>query len=90
MSGPPVAIHVDENAKPRAFHTATPVPLHRQEKVKFDLVQNVALGVIEKVHYGDPAKWCYRMVITRKYNGSPSRTADLSPHQALPKRKLVL
>ena len=79
MSGPPVAIHVDENAKPRAFHTATPVPLHWQEKVKFDLLQDEALGVIEKVPYGEPTRWCHRMVITRKHDGSPRRTVDLSP-----------
>ena len=57
MSGPPVVIHADENANPRAFHTATPVPLHWQEKFKFDLLQDEALDVIEKVPYGEPIKW---------------------------------
>ena len=79
MSGPPVTIHIDENAKPHAFHKATPVPLHWQEKVKADLLRDEALGVIEKVPYGEPVMWCHRMVVTRKHDGSPRRTVDLSP-----------
>ena len=42
-------------------------------------MQDVALGVIEKVPYGEPVQWCHRMVITRKNDGSPRRTVDLSP-----------
>ena len=38
-----------------------------------------ALGVIERVPYGEPVTWCHRMVITRKHDGSPRRTVDLSP-----------
>ena len=38
-----------------------------------------ALGVIEKVPYGEPSTWCHRMVVTRKENGDPKRTVDLSP-----------
>ena len=58
MSGAPVvAIHVDENDKAKAFHAATQVPLHWQQNVKFDLLQDEALGVIEKVPYGEPTRW---------------------------------
>ena len=88
MSGPP--IHGDEIAKPSAIHTATPVPLHCQEKVKFDLLQDEALGVMEKVPYGEPTKWCLRMVITGKHDGSPRRTVGVTSEQALPKRNLLL
>ena len=79
MRGPPIEFHVDETAKPRVCHTAAPIPIHWQEKVKEDLDRDEALGVIEKVPYGTPVTWCHRMVITRKHNGEPRRTVDLSP-----------
>ncbi len=59
-------------------HPAT-VPLHWQQKVHEDLLRDEALGVIERVPYGEPVAWCHRMVITRKHDGSPRRTVDLSP-----------
>ena len=55
------------------------MPLHWQDKVKSDLLRDESLGVIEKVPYGEPVKWCHRMVVTRKHDGSPRRTVDLSP-----------
>ena len=58
-------------------------------KAKFDLLQDEPLGVIEMVPYGEPARWCHRMIITRKHDGFPRRTVDLSP-QALPQRNLLL
>ena len=79
MAGPPITIHLDENAKPRACHTAAPIPLHWQQRVKEDLIRDEALGVIEKVPYGEPVSWCHRMVVTRKSDGTPRRTVDLSP-----------
>ena len=79
MKGPPIKIHVDESAKPKACHTAAAIPLHWQDKVHSDLLRDEALGVIEKVPYGKPVEWCHRMVITRKNDGSPCRTVDLSP-----------
>ncbi len=36
------------------------------------------MGVLEKVPYGEPSKCCHRMVVTRKANGSPRRTVDMS------------
>jgi hypothetical protein len=79
MSGPPVEIHLDPTAKPRACHTAAPIPVHWQQRVYDDLIRDEALGVIERVPYGEPATWCHRMVVTRKHDGSPRRTVDLSP-----------
>ena len=79
MCGPPIEIHVDPNAPPRAVHTPAIVPLHWQEKVKADLLRDEALGVIERVPYGEPVTWCHRMVVTRKHDGTPRRTVDLSP-----------
>ena len=76
MEGPPVRIMVDSNAKPVAYHTPIPVPLHWQDKVHANLLQDVALGVIEPVPIGSPVSWCHRMVITRKKDGNPRRVVD--------------
>ncbi|KAJ8335347.1 hypothetical protein SKAU_G00386890 [Synaphobranchus kaupii] len=79
MEGPPIEMHVDPTATPRACHTAAGVPLHWQQRVYDDLLWDEALGVIERVPYGEPVTWCHRMVVTRKHDGSPRRTVDLSP-----------
>ena len=87
MIGPPIEMHVDELAKPKTCHTAAPVALHWQEQVHKDLLRDEALGVIEKVPYGEPVSWCHRMVVTRKADGSPRRTVDLSPLNKFCKRE---
>ena len=79
MEGPPIKIHVDREAKPVAMRTHAPVPLHWQDRVEQELYRDVALGVLEKVPHGEPTTWCFRMVITRKHDGGPRRTVDLSP-----------
>ena len=79
MEGPPIEIHVDPAATPKACHTPATVPLHWQQRVHDDLLRDEALGVIERVPYGEPVTWCHRMVITRKRDGPPRRTVDLSP-----------
>ena len=79
MEGPPVEIHIDPLATPKACHTAAKIPLHWQERVHHDLLRDEALGVIERVPYGEPVTWCHRMAITRKHDGSPRWTVDLSP-----------
>ena len=78
MEGPPVEIHVDPAATPKACHTPANIPLHWQQRVYEDLRDEV-LGVIGRVPYGKPVTWCHRMVITRKHDGSPRRTVDLAP-----------
>ena len=78
MEGPPIEIHVNPTATPKACHTPATVPLHWQQKVYDDLLRDEALGVIERVPYGEPVTWCHRMVITRKHDGSPRRTVELS------------
>ena len=87
MEGPPIEIHVDPDAPPKACHSPAPVPLHWQQKVYEDLLRDETLGVIERVPYGEPVTWCHRMVITRKHNGSPRRTVDLSPLNKYCKRE---
>ena len=79
MEGPPIQIHVDPNATPISLTKPAPVPLHWQDEVKNDLERDVAMGVLERVPLGEPTKWCFRMVVTRKDDGSPRRTVDLSP-----------
>lgn len=79
MSGPPMDIHIAESATPKACHKPAPVPLHWQQRVYEDLLRDEALGVIERVPDGIPVTWCHRMVVTRKHDGTPRRTVDLSP-----------
>ncbi len=79
MEGPPIEIHVDPAATPKACHTPATMPLHWQQKVYDDLLRDEVLGVIERVPYGEQVTLCHCMVITRKHDGSPRRTVDLSP-----------
>ena len=77
MKGPPLQLMVDPDAKPVAVHTPVPVPVHWQDEVKNGLDRDVRLGVIEPVPVGEPVKWCHRMVVCAKKNGTPRRTVDL-------------
>ena len=79
LVGPEMEIHIDDNATPSVCHTPATVPLHWQKKVYEDLLRDEALGVIERVPTGVPVTWCHRMVVTRKHDGTPRRTVDLSP-----------
>ena len=79
MAGPPVEIHLNDDATPKSVHTPASLPLHWQKQVHNDLLRDEVLGVIEKVPYGEPVTWCHRMVVTRKHDGTPRRTVDLSP-----------
>ena len=77
MSGSPMRLMVDPNAKPVAHHSPIPVPIHWQDQVKAGLDQDVRLGVIEPVPVGTPVTWCHRMVVVAKKTGKPRRTVDL-------------
>ena len=46
--------------------------------MKKQLDKDEALGVIEKVPYGEPSVCCHRMVVQVKANGSLRRTVDMS------------
>jgi hypothetical protein len=80
-------MHVDATATPKACHTPANIPLHWQQQVHDDLLRDEALGVIERVPYGEPVTWCHRMVVTQKHDGSPRRTVDLSPLNKFCKRE---
>ena len=71
MEGPEIEIHVDPDATPKACHTPATIPIHWRQQVYNDLMGDEALGVIERVPYGEPITWCHRMVVTRKLDGSP-------------------
>ena len=61
MTGPPVEIHLKDDASPKAVHKPAPVPVHWQDQVYKDLLRDKALGVVEKVPYGEPVTWCHRI-----------------------------
>ncbi len=78
MAGPPLEIHLKEDAVPYARHKARPIPVHWEKQVYEDLLRDEAIGVIERVPYGEGITWCHPMQITRKHDGSPRRVVDLS------------
>ena len=78
MAGPPMEIHIDPDAKPYARHKAKPIPIHWEQQVYDKLLQEEAVGTIERVKDGEPVIWCHPMTITRKHDGSPRRTVDMS------------
>jgi len=49
MNGPPVEIHLKEDAIPKAIHTLSKIPIHLQDQVQKDLLRDEVLRVIEKV-----------------------------------------
>ena len=77
-SAPALKIFTDELASPVAVHMPSPVPLHWKAAVKQGLDRNVALGVLEKVPVNEPVKWCSRMLITPKPDGSPRWVVDFT------------
>ena len=70
--GPPIKIHMDAGAQPKSCHTPHSIPIHWQEQVCADLLTDEALGVIEKVPYGEHVTWCHLMVLSRKPKGYPA------------------
>ena len=57
MTGPPMEIHIDENAEPYACHKPNSVPIHWDEQVHNGLLQDEALDVLERVPDGEPVLW---------------------------------
>ena len=78
MTGPPLKIMIEEDAKPVACHKPIPVPVHWQQDVYAGLDQDVRLGVIEPVPIGTPVTWCHKMVVIPKKSGKPRRTVDMT------------
>ena len=78
MEGPPLEIHLKDDAKPFAHTKPAKIPLHWQQQVYEDLMRDIELGVIERVPENEEITWCHRMVVSRKHDGSPRRTVDAS------------
>ena len=76
MEGPPMRLMIDPTAKPIAYHSPIPIPIHWQDDVKAGLDRDVRLGVLEPVPVGEPVTWCHRMVICAKKSGKLRRTID--------------
>ena len=79
MAGPPLDIHIDEDAEPFACHKATPVPIHWDEEFHEDLLKDVNRDVLERVPHGEPVTHCHKVVLRRKPGGPLRRTVDYSP-----------
>ena len=87
MEGPPMKFHIDPNATPVSRRKLLPVPLHWQEQVEKELLRDIELGILERVPHGEPTDWCFPMVVTRKHDGGPRRTIDLSTLNKFCKRE---
>ena len=85
MKGPPMKVHIAENATPYVTRRPTKVPIHWRDEVVKQLEQDIALGVLERVPPGVPDTWLHNMVITGKGTDKdgkdlgPRRTIDLQP-----------
>ena len=77
MKGEPLKITFANEHTPYATHKPIPVPHHWKEEVKRQLDADVALGIIEPVPQGAPTRWCARMVVVPKKDGTPRRTVYL-------------
>ena len=71
MTGPPLEIKIEEEAKPVAVPQPMPLPHHWRQDVLKGLQRDCRLGVIRRVPAVNPTTWCSRMVVTAKANGSP-------------------
>ena len=77
MVGPPMRIHLREDAQPFAIHTPRQIPLAYQETVSQELLSMEAQGIIAPT--GDtPSAWCHPLVAVPKPNGGVRITTDLS------------
>ena len=57
-----MCLMIDPEAKPTAYPSLIPVPIHWQDDVKAGLDRDVRLRVLEPVSIGEPVTWCHRMV----------------------------
>lgn len=77
MVGPPMVIHVKEDAKPFAVRAARPVPYAWRDDVRKQLDSMVQQGIIAPL--GDePSEWCHPMSLVPKSDGSVRICVDLT------------
>ena len=76
MSGPPMDIVLEPDAKPHRVYTAHPIAYAYREKVKAQVDDMVSEGIVETV--SDPSDWCHPIVIVDKKGSTEKRlTVDL-------------
>ena len=75
--GDPYEIHLKTGAVPHCIYTPRNVPLPLREKVKQELDQMEATGVIKKIE--TPTPWCAGMVVVPKKEGKIRICVDLKP-----------
>ena len=77
ISGEKMDIHFKPGAVPVAVHTPIPLAHHYADPVHDDMDGDSNMGIIEPVPANTPTRWCSRMVVTPKKDGTPRRTVDL-------------
>ena len=75
--GEPYKIELKPDARPHAIYTPRRVPYPIRDKVKRELEQMEAIGVITKVE--KPSPWCAGMVAVPKKSGDVRICVDLKP-----------
>lgn len=87
MTGPPMSIHVLDDATPFAVRTARPVPHAWRDEVKKKLDDMVRQEIIAPL--GDqPSDWCHPLVIVPKPSGGVRVCVDLTKLNRFVKRPL--
>ena len=76
MSGPPVEIHLKDEAVPYKAQTAVSIPLHWQTPIKEQYARDMKMGVLERPPPDENNDWCFREVYSAKANGTPWRTVE--------------
>lgn len=77
MTGPPMRIHLREDAQPFAIHTPRQIPLAYQDAVRQELIDMEAQGIIAPAA-DEPSPWCHPLVAVPKPHGGVRITTDLS------------
>ena len=67
----PIKIDIDPKAKPVAVKSPALVPLHFKEEVTQGLMEDVHMGILEKVPLGEKTTWQHRMHVVSKPDGRP-------------------
>ena len=68
MVGPPMVIHIADDATPFAVRTARQVPFAWRDEVKAQLDQMVLQGITTPLG-AEPADWCHPLVLVAKASG---------------------
>ena len=80
MTDPPLKIHIDPDAIPKAISTPSPISKHWEKEIKGTLDKDIRLVVLGKTPVCVPSTWEHCMVVVAKADDSSSRRVfDLSP-----------